>query len=94
MNKKDELSEMDIKKENADLSASELSDVSGGRMYVEPGLSEKKEGAVLQEGKDGVFMNPHGEDGSLLKPNGEDGRLFSPNGEDKAPQILSEGRDK
>ena len=39
-------------------------------------------------------MNPHGEDGSLLKPNGEDGRLFSPNGEDKAPQILSEGRDK
>ena len=79
--KKGELSEKDIKKENADLSDSKLSDVSGGggnALYVEPGkdddrfLSEKKEGDALLE-KDGVFMNPRGgdEDGTFLSPNGK-----------------------
>lgn len=84
--KKGELSEKDIKKENADLSDSKLSDVSGGKaLYVEPGkddrfLSEKKEGDTLleKEGsalleKDGVFLNPRGgeEDGTFLSPNGK-----------------------
>ena len=83
MIKKDELSEKDIMKENENLSMSELSDVNGGAMYVEPG------------GKDGVFMNPNGKDGAMLQ---EDGRLLNPNGEDRIlsedkDRILSEGKD-
>ncbi len=64
--KKGELSEKDIKKENADLSQDELSDVSGGKMFLEGGTKE-----------DGTFLNPKGEDGRLLNPKGEDGMVMS-----------------
>ncbi len=71
--KKGELSEKDIKKENADLSADQLSGVSGGKMYVEDETNE-----------DGVLLNPKGEDGRFLNPKGEDDRLLNPKGEDSA----------
>ena len=71
--KNGEINEKDIKKENADLSASQLSEVSGGKLYVEDGTSE-----------DGVLLNPRGEDGRLLNPKGEDGSYLSSKGEDSA----------
>ena len=71
--KKGELSEKDIKKENANLSTDELSDVSGGKLYVEDGTNE-----------DGSLLNPKGEDGRLLNPKGEDGSYLSSKGEDSA----------
>ncbi len=79
--KKGELSEKDIKKENANLSTDELSDVSGGKLYVEDGTNE-----------DGVLLNPKGEDGRLLNPKGEDGRLLNPKGEDGG-YLSSKGED-
>ena len=71
--KKGELSEKDIKKENANLSTDELSEVSGGKLYVEDGTNE-----------DGSLLNPKGEDGRLLNPKGEDGSYLSSKGEDNA----------
>ena len=65
--KKGELSEKDIKKENANLSTDELSDVSGGKLYVEDGTNE-----------DGSLLNPKGEDGSYLSSKGEDSAMYSP----------------
>ncbi len=65
--KKGELNEKDIKKENANLSADQLSDVSGGKMFLEGGVAE-----------DGTFLNPKGEDGDYLSKRGEDGRLLIP----------------
>ena len=63
--KKGELSEKDIKKENAELSSDQLSDVSGGKMYLEGGTQE-----------DGTFLNPKGDDDRLLNPKG-DGMVMS-----------------
>ncbi len=79
--KNGEINEKDIRKENADLSASQLSEVSGGKLYVEDETNE-----------DGVLLNPKGEDGRLLNPKGEDGRLLNPKGEDGG-YLSSKGED-
>ena len=87
--KKDELSEKDIKKENEDLSASQLSDVSGGdAMYLEP----KEDGRLLnpEGGDDGRLLNPQEvEDGTFLSPDGHPAGMVM-DGDNRKSHILPE----
>ncbi len=76
--KKGELSEKDIKKENADLSASDLSDVSGGKLYV--------------VGEDGRLLNPKGEGDAMYQPKDDGGTFLSP--DDKPVDMVMDGDTK
>ena len=85
--KKGELSEMDIKKENADLSMNDLSDVSGGKKL----FASDDDRYLNQKDKDGVFLNPKGEGDAMFKPEGEGASPMASGDEEKTKsQILPE----